>query len=111
MVEIPAIVRNTAGIHCRPSAVIIKEAMNYPGIIRVTANSRESDLRSVMSLLALGLHQGATLTIQVSGPNEETFCRKLVALFQTHFDYPPRIGGEPQPFSLESSITSPPPRT
>ena len=110
MVEIPSIIRNTAGIHCRPSAVIIKEAMNYPGIIRVTANSRESDLRSVMSLLALGLHQGATLTIQVSGPNEETFCRKLVALFQTRFDYPPRVEGEPQPIPMEAAITPPQPR-
>ena len=111
MVEIPAIVRNTAGIHCRPSAVIIKEAMNYPGIIRITANSRESDLRSVMSLLALGLHQGAALTIQVSGPNEEMFCRKLVALFQTHFDFPPRAEGEPRLGSLEARETrsAPPP--
>jgi phosphocarrier protein HPr len=109
MVELPAIVRNSAGIHCRPSAVIIKEAMNYPGIIRVTANSNDSDLRSVMSLLAMGLHQGTDLTIRVSGPDEETFCRKLVTLFQTHFDFPPRAEGEP-PVSLEaleSSITPP----
>ena len=101
MVQLPAIVCNSAGIHCRPSAVIIKEVMNYPGIIRVTANSRESDLRSVMSLLALGLHQGTDLTIRVSGPDEQTFCRKLVGLFQTHFDFPPRAEGEP-PASLEA---------
>ena len=109
MVELPAIIRNSAGIHCRPSAVIIKEAMNYPGVIRVTANSRESDLRSVMSLLALGLHQGTDITIRVSGPDEQEFCRKLVDLFQTHFDFPPRAEGEP-PVSLEtleSSITPP----
>jgi phosphocarrier protein len=106
MVEIPAIVRNAAGIHCRPSAVIIKESMNYPGIIHVTANSRESDLRSVMGLLALGLHQGAILTIRVSGPNEETFCRKLVALFQTHFDFPSQAEGEPKPISMETLETS-----
>lgn len=105
MVELPAIVCNSAGIHCRPSAVIIKEVMNYTGIIHVTANSRESDLRSVMSLLALGLHQGTNLTIRVSGPDEETFCRKLVDLFQTHFDFPPRVEGEP-PGSLETLETS-----
>jgi len=106
MVELSSIVRNAAGIHCRPSSVIIKAAINYPGEIHVTANSRESDLRSVMSLLALGLHQGVHLTIRVSGPDEETFCRKLVALFQTHFDFPPRAEGEPQPGSLETLETS-----
>lgn len=109
MVELPAIVCNSAGIHCRPSAVIIKEGMSYPGVIRVTANSRESDLRSVMSLLALGLLQGTDITIRVSGPNEQAFCRKLVDLFQTHFDFPPRAEGE-APISLETlekSITPP----
>lgn len=108
MVELPAIVCNSAGIHCRPSAVIIKEVMNYPGVIHVTANSRESDLRSVMSLLALGLHQGADLTIQVSGPDEQAFCQKLVGLFQTHFDFPPRAEGEP-PISLDTLATPPNP--
>ena len=88
--------------------------MNYPGVIHVSANSRESDLRSVMSLLALGLHEGANLTIRVSGPDEETFCRKLVVLFQTHFDFPPRAADEPQPVSLETlqtSVTPPQPTT
>jgi hypothetical protein len=63
----------------------------------------------VMSLLALGLHQGTDLTIRVSGPDEQTFCRKLVELFQTHFDFPPRAEGEPQGSmdTLETSITPP----
>lgn len=108
MVELPAIVCNSAGIHCRPSAVIIKEVMNYPGAILVTANSHQSDLRSVMSLLALGLHQGTNLTIRVSGPDENAFCQKLVDLFQTHFDFPPRAEGEP-PVSMETLGTSTPP--
>ena len=110
MVELPAIVCNTAGIHSCPSAVIIKEAMNYPGVIRVIASSRDSDLRSVMSLLALGLQQGATLAIQVSGPDEDAFCRKLVDLFETHFDFPPRAHGDTQRISfegLESQINPP----
>jgi phosphocarrier protein HPr len=110
MVELTAIVQNSAGIHCRPSAVIIKEAMNYPGDILVSSDTHESDLRSVMSLLALGLHQGADLTIRVSGPDEANFCRKLVTLFETHFDFPPRAEGD-QPAvsaqSLDSSVIPP----
>ncbi len=105
MVELPATVSNSAGIHCRPSAIIIKEVMHYPGSIRVTANSRESDLRSVMSLLALGLHQGSVLSIRVSGPDELAMCKKLVDLFQTHFDFPPRTERESS-VSLEALGTS-----
>jgi phosphocarrier protein HPr len=106
MVELPAIIRNSAGIHCRPSALLIKEVMNYPGIVHVRANSRESDMRSMMGLLALGLNQGTNVIIRVSGPDEEMFCRKLVALFQTHFDFPPRAQNEPRPVSWETRETS-----
>lgn len=112
MVELMAIVQNSAGIHCRPSAVIIKEVMNYPGVIRVSANSRQSDLRSVLGLLALGLLPGSDLTIRVSGPDEGTFCRKLVSLFETNFDFPPRTEGEQAPDALapmDPSAISPQP--
>ncbi len=109
MIELPAIVRNAAGIHCRPSAEIIKEVMGYPGNVRIASQSRESDLRSVMSLLALGLQQGTNILIRVTGPDEEAMCRKLVTLFETHFDFPPRAEGEP-PVPLESLEPSATPR-
>lgn len=94
MVELPATVRNAMGVHCRPSAVIVKAATGYKGAITVKTESGECDLRSVMHLIALGLQQGATLTVRVTGPDEDAFCRKLVELFETHFDFPPRAEGE-----------------
>lgn len=100
MIEMTATVQNAQGIHCRPSAVIMKEAASYAGTIGITGNSRTCNLRSVMELLALGLHQGSTVTIQVSGPDEEAFCRRLVELFETHFDFPPREPGEPPPVDM-----------
>ncbi len=90
MIERTATVQNQQGIHCRPSAVIVREAMNYPGVINAKYDGRESNLRSVMDLLILGLKQGAEITIQVSGPDETQFCGRLVELFETHFDFPPR---------------------
>lgn len=90
MVEKTATIKNANGIHCRPSAVIIKEAQDYAGDITVLAESGEADLRSVISLLCLGLSEGAAIKIQVSGPDEEAVCTHLVELFETHFDFPPR---------------------
>ena len=95
MISMNATVRNAQGIHCRPAAVIIKEANGYPGIVKAHNGKGESDLRSVMGLLALGLDQGSEVTISVTGPSEEEHCRKFVALFETHFDFPPRKPGEP----------------
>ena len=90
MVELTAIVRNHQGIHCRPSAVIVKMAEKYEGKITVRAENGAADCRSIMGLLCLGLEEGVELTVQATGPDEETMCRKIVGLFETHFDFPPK---------------------
>ncbi|OQW96521.1 MAG: hypothetical protein BWK77_04370 [Verrucomicrobia bacterium A1] len=94
MIERTATIQNSHGIHCRPSAVIIKASAAYPGEILVTAENGQCDLRSVMQLIALGLRQGSRVTIRVTGPDEEAFCGRLVELFETRFDFPPRAEGD-----------------
>ena len=90
MFEAKAVIQNDAGIHCRPSAVLVKEGSAYPGKILVTAASGSCNLRSALECIMLGLEKGTEVTIQVTGPDEEAFCRKLAALFETHFDFPPQ---------------------
>lgn len=90
MVEAKAVVQNEAGIHCRPSAILVKEGCAYEGDILVTAASGACNLKSALELIMLGLEKGATVDIQVTGPDEETFAKHLVELFETHFDFPPR---------------------
>ena len=85
-----AIVANSQGIHCRPSAVIVKEFMGYAGKIRITNDHGSCDVSSVMQLLSLELHQGSKVKIEVMGENEATVADRLVELFQTHFDFPPQ---------------------
>ncbi len=90
MFEAKAVVRNEAGIHCRPSAILVKEGSSYAGKIRVIAESGTCDLTSALECIMLGLEKGAAVTIQVTGPDEEAYALKLVKLFETHFDFPPR---------------------
>ncbi len=89
MAERTAKIRNEAGIHCRPSAFIVRVVEGYQGRIRVISEEGDVDIRSMMSILSLGLQQGAEITIQVSGPEEESMCSELVTLFETEFDFPP----------------------
>lgn len=89
MIEMPATIRNANGIHCRPSAVIAKEAMLYRGQVQVVTDAGICDPRSVMALITMGLHEGAQVQIRVTGPNERETCKKFVELFGRHFDFPP----------------------
>lgn len=90
MFESKAIIRNEAGIHCRPSAILVKEGMAYEGEILITAESGTCTLTSALECIMLGLEKDAKVTIQVTGPDEQGFGKKLVELFETHFDFPPQ---------------------
>ncbi|MBN1669565.1 MAG: HPr family phosphocarrier protein [Kiritimatiellae bacterium] len=91
MVEREATVRNEMGIHCRPSTVIVKEMKDHlDHDIVVEGEMGTTDARSVVGLVALELLQGRRVTIRVSGPREKKLCRRLVELFETNFDFPPR---------------------
>lgn len=94
MIRTTATVRNEAGIHCRPSAVIIKEAASLISKIQVVAASGESDLRSITDLLALGLGPGEQVDITTDGPDEVLAAARLQELFERRFDFPPRSPGE-----------------
>ncbi len=84
-----ATIANAQGIHCRPSALIVKEFQGYPGTIRISNDHGSCDVSSVMQLLSLEMQQGSQVKIEVMGENEAATADRLVELFQTHFDFPP----------------------
>lgn len=85
-----ATIQNEAGIHCRPSAHIVKEVKSYPGTMRVRHDGEESDLRSMLSLMMLALTQGAEVDLEVSGPEEEAQLQKMIKLLEFQYDFPPQ---------------------
>ncbi len=90
MVEESAVVQNQAGIHVRPSGVIIEEIGSYSGSINAEAHGFSIELNSVMGLLSLGLVQGDEVKITVEGPEEEKVAAQVKELFERHYDFPPR---------------------
>ena len=88
MFEAKAVVQNEAGIHCRPSAVLVKEASAFNGAIEISAASGSCSLASVLELMILGLEKGEEVSIRVEGPDERAFGARLVELFETRFDFP-----------------------
>ncbi len=90
MVERLAKIKNANGIHCRPSAEIIKRVKGYPGSIKVSSENGESNLTSVLGLVSLGLLQGFQVAIQVDGPDEQQVCDDLVEMFEHEYDFPPK---------------------
>ena len=85
-------IRNTAGIHCRPSSVILN-AINAEFAdqkFSLTNSRGEScELNSIMGLLALGLACTDTATLTVEGVDEERAADRIASLLETEYDFPP----------------------
>lgn len=90
MIRACATIRNTQGIHCRPSGLIASFVKRYPGSIEIAARAGCCNNPSVLSLMKLGLRCGDRVDVGVSGPDETRRCEELVSLLETEFDFPPR---------------------
>ncbi len=90
MVKKHAVIRNSAGIHVRPSGIIFGQIKDYPGKIDIIFNGETHELNSIMVLLAMGLVKGSEIDIVVSGPDEEKQCTELCRLFEKEYDFPPQ---------------------
>jgi phosphocarrier protein len=88
MVEQKVTIRNQAGIHCRPSSMILMAAQEFPGCkFRVMSKNGESDLTSILSLISLGLEKGNEVTIRTEGGDEEAAMLKISHLFAFEYDF------------------------
>ncbi len=89
MVKTTAVIKNSAGIHVRPSGIIFETLKDYPGSIVIIVQGERYRLDSIMVLLALGLVKGSEIQIEVNGPDEKNKCKALKELFEKEFDFPP----------------------
>ncbi|HRR06245.1 MAG TPA: HPr family phosphocarrier protein [Victivallales bacterium] len=91
MIEKKVTVRNQAGIHCRPSSIILMALQEFPDCrVRIKSKKGDSDLTSILSLISLGLEKGDEVTVIAEGQSEEKACSRIAELFAYEFDFPPR---------------------
>ncbi len=90
MTERKITIQNDAGIHCRPSGVIISTAnKEFPQHkFSIECNGKTTDLNSILALISLGLTKGTRAVLRVSGPDEENAAKRIGDLFEFHFDFP-----------------------
>ena len=82
-------IRNEAGIHCRPSSLIMQKALEYPDCsFNVECSKGEADLTSILTLMSLALEQGEEVKIMVEGSDDQKACREISELFAYEFDFP-----------------------
>lgn len=82
MVEKIVKVTNESGIHARPAAAVVGFVKNYKGSVEVLNNGKKGNLKSIISIMSLGMRKGSEITLIVDGENEEKFINDLATFIE-----------------------------
>ena len=86
MTEKLVTVLNRAGIHARPSAILVQTTKNFKSNIYLEKNNDRINAKSIMGIITLGAAYGSVLKVIADGEDEETAVEIIVKLFESKFE-------------------------
>ncbi len=72
-------IKNKVGLHARPAAMFVKKSREYDCEIILKKEIQEANGKSIIGIMALGVHQDDEVIILTKGPDED---RAIVELSQ-----------------------------
>lgn len=79
-------VRNRAGIHARPAAIIAQTANKFQSEILLSRDNCEVNAKSIMGVITMAAGYNTQLTLRAEGPDESEAAETLFALFESKFE-------------------------
>jgi phosphocarrier protein len=86
MVERIVTIRNRAGMHARPAALLVKTASSFTSQIFIEKDSERVNGKSIMGVITLGATYNTPLTIIAEGPDEAQAVDAIEKLFERRFE-------------------------
>jgi len=85
MVERTVTIKNRAGIHARPAALIVQTASKFSSKIWLEKGNERINGKSIMGIITLGASFGTPIKIIADGPDEQGAVDAIEALFENRF--------------------------
>jgi phosphocarrier protein len=79
-------VQNRAGIHARPSALLVKAIMPFKSEVYFEKDDERINAKSIMGLLTLGASYGTQLKVITEGSDEKEALDAVEKLFDSKFE-------------------------
>ena len=86
MVERMVTIRNRAGMHARPAALLVKTASEFESRIFIEKDSERVNGKSIMGVITLGATYNTPLKIIADGPDETQALDAIQQLFENRFE-------------------------
>ncbi|HEY2027159.1 MAG TPA: phosphoenolpyruvate--protein phosphotransferase [Gemmatimonadaceae bacterium] len=105
----PIAIAGAAGLHARPAAVLVAAARRFAADVRLVKGTRDANVRSVVSILALEVGSGDMVTLVGRGADAAAAVSELEALLRTDLDAP--VGAATGAYAPPRPATTVPPRS
>lgn len=86
MVSKDVVIKNRAGIHARPAAMIVKTANEFDSQVYLEKDSTRINSKSIMGIITLGASFNTKLRVVAEGDDEEAAVEAIVHLFESRFE-------------------------
>ncbi len=77
-------IKDEVGIHARPAGLLVKEAKKYASKVMIQKEGKEADASKLMALMGLGVKCGQTVTVTITGEDENTAYEALMTFFKNN---------------------------
>jgi phosphocarrier protein len=86
MTEQTITIKNRAGIHARPAALLVQTTKDFKSNIYFEKDGDRINAKSIMGIITLGAAYGAEIKIIAEGEDEQAAVEALVRLFESKFE-------------------------
>lgn len=84
MKHLPYTIKDDLGIHARPAGLLVKTAKNFNSEITIAKDGKSVNALKLMALMGLGVKCGDTITVTVSGEDEESAASAMEEFFKSN---------------------------
>ena len=75
--------KNKHGLHARPATAFVELAKKFKSDVTILHEGQEVDAKSIISILTLGLGEGAKITVRAVGKDAQKAADELVNLVKS----------------------------
>jgi phosphocarrier protein len=79
-------IKNRAGIHARPAALLVQATKDFKSSIYFEKDNDRINAKSIMGIITLGAAYGTEIRIIAEGEDEKAAVETVVRLFESKFE-------------------------
>lgn len=76
-------IQDSMGIHARPAGLLVKAAAAFKDTtIEISSNGKKADVKRIMTIMSMGVKQGAEVTVTCEGADEDAAAEAMEKFFK-----------------------------